>query len=242
MRYVNRSKAAVLVASLAAVLHSTSLQAQTLVPTERHNVVSFSSTAQQEVTHDMLTITLQATRTGAVAAEVQAELKQALDVALTEARRAAKPDDMDVRTGQFSIQPIYSSNARISSWQGQAQLILQGRDMARIAQTAGKLNKLNIVNVAYGLSRETQQQYQTQLVNQAIEAFRERAQQMAKAFGFAHYTLGEVSVQTGDAGYQMRPMMMKSAMMADGMEAAVPIEPGKGEINVTVSGNVILQP
>jgi len=242
MRYMNRSKAAVMAASLAAVLHSANAQAQVMVPAERYNVVSFSSTVQEEVTHDMLTMTLQATRTGSVAAEVQSELKQALEAALTEARRAAKPGDMDVRTGQFSIQPIYSNNGRISSWQGQAQLILQGRDMARIAQTAGKLNKLNIVNVAYGLSRETQQQYQAQLVNQAIEAFRERAQQMTKAFGFAHYTLGEVSVQTADVGYQMRPMMMKSAMMSDSAESAVPIEPGKGEINVTVSGNVILQP
>jgi predicted secreted protein len=242
MRCVNQPKAALLAASLAAVMHGACAQAQTFLPAERHNVVSFSSTVQQEVTHDMLTLTLQATRSGAVAAEVQADLKRALDGALTQARFAAKPGDMDVRTGQFSIQPMYSNSGKINAWQGVAQLVLQGRDMARIAQTAGKLNQLNIVNVAYGLSRETQQQYQTEMVNQAIEAFRARAQQMAKAFGFAHYTLGEVSVQTGDAGYQMRPMMMKSAMMADGAEAAVPIEPGKGEINVTVSGHVILQP
>lgn len=242
MRYATPFKASVIASSLvAAMLHAASAQAAE--PAERHNIVSFSSAVQQEVTHDMLTMTLQANRTGSVAAEVQAELKKTLDIALTEARRAAKADDMDVKTGQFSIQPVYTSNGRIGSWQGQAQLVLQGRDMARIAQTAGKLNQLNIVNVAYGLSRETQQQYQEELVNQAIIAFRERAQRMAKAFGFEHYVLGEVSVQTGEVGYQMRPMMMmKSAMMSDSAEAAVPIEPGKGEMNVTVSGHVILQP
>jgi predicted secreted protein len=227
----------------AACLAHGAAQAQMMMP-ERRNVVSFSTTAQEEVTQDLLVITLQATKDGSVAAEVQAALKQQLEAALAEARKAAVPDGMEVRTGYFAINPAYSNNGRINGWQGQAQLILQGTDMARIAQTAGKLNQLSIVNVGYGLSRVLRQKYQDRLMAQAIESFRSRAQSMAQAFGFAHYTLGEVSVQTGEPGFEGRPMMMmaKAGMVADAAEAAVPVEPGKGVVSATVSGHVMLSP
>ena len=227
----------------ASLLAQGAAQAQMNMP-ERRNVVSFTASAQEEVSQDLLVITLQANKEGSVAAEVQSALKKQLEAALQEARKSAVPEGMEVRTGYFAIHPAYSNNGRISGWQGQAQLVLEGTDMARIAQTAGRLNQLNIVNVNYGLSRATQQKHQDRLVAQAIDTFRSRAQSMAKAFGFAHYTLGEVSVQTGDAGFMPRPMMMaKASMMADAAEgAAVPVEPGKGMVSATVSGFVTLTP
>jgi predicted secreted protein len=218
-------------------------QAQMMTP-ERRNVVSFSTTAQEEVTQDLLVITLQATKDGSVAAEVQAALKQQLEAALVEARKSAVPDGMEVRTGYFAINPAYNNNGRVNGWQGQAQLILQGTDMARIAQTAGKLNQLNIVNVGYGVSRALRQKFQDRLTTQAIESFRNKAQHMALAFGFAHYTLGEVNVQTGEPGFEGRPMMMmaKASRVADAAESALPVEPGKGVVSATVSGHVTLTP
>jgi predicted secreted protein len=240
---LHQMKKGALTALIAGLLGQGVAQAQMNMP-ERRNVVSFSASAQEEVNQDLLVITLQANKEGSVAAEVQAALKKQLEAALQEARKSAVPEGMEVRTGYFAIHPAYSNNGRISGWQGQAQLVLEGTDMARIAQTAGRLNQLNIVNVNYGLSRATQQKHQDKLVAQAIEAFRSRAQGMAKAFGFEHYTLGEVSVQTGDAGFAPRPMMMmaKAGMMADSAESSVPVEPGKGMVSATVSGFVTLTP
>lgn len=240
---LHKMKWGALAAMAASLMVQGAAQAQMNMP-ERRNVVSFTASAQEEVSQDLLVITLQANKEGSVAAEVQAALKKQLEAALQEARKSAVPDGMEVRTGYFAIHPAYSNNGRINGWQGQAQLVLEGTDMARIAQTAGRLNQLNIVNVSYGLSRATQQKHQDRLVAQAIDAFRSRAQSMAKAFGFEHYTLGEVSVQTGDTGFASRPMMMaKAAMMADAAEgAAVPVEPGKGMVSATVSGFVTLTP
>ena len=48
----------------------------------RDNVVSFSTTATRELVQDLIQITLQARQEGAVAAEVQAQLKQQLEGAL----------------------------------------------------------------------------------------------------------------------------------------------------------------
>jgi predicted secreted protein len=204
------------------------------------NVVSFQATATQEITQDLLAVTLQANREGAQAAEVQAGLKQALDAALLEAKRSAQPGAMEVRTGYFSVNPRYGSNGRINGWQGTAQLILEGTDTTRISQTAGKLNQLNIVNVNYGLSRALREQHESALTAEAINRFRSRAGELAKNFGFTGYSLGEVNVQTGEPGFQGRPMMMAMRAKNAEADAALPVEPGKGVLTVTVSGQVVL--
>ncbi|HEX5374304.1 MAG TPA: SIMPL domain-containing protein [Aquabacterium sp.] len=226
-----------------AVLGAASPLVQADQAPERRNVVSFSTSATQEITQDLLVVTLQAQRDGSVAAEVQADLKKQLDAALSEARKAAQPEGMEVRTGAFSIQPRYNNQGRITGWQGRAQLVLQGTDMSRIAQTAGRINELNIIQVGYGLSRKVREHNEAELTAQAIASFRGKAQDMAKAFGFNHYALGEVAIQSGEPGFEMRPQlaMMKSAM-ADSAAAPLPVEPGKGVVTVTVSGHVILTP
>ena len=45
------------------------------------------------------------TREGQDAATVQSQLKQALDAALAEARKAARPGQVEVQTGNFSLYP-----------------------------------------------------------------------------------------------------------------------------------------
>ena len=72
---------------------------------------------------------------------MQAQLKQALDAALAEARKAARPGQLDVQTGNFSIYPRYAHATRggISGWQGTAELVVEGRDMPAIAQLTGRI-------------------------------------------------------------------------------------------------------
>lgn len=227
----------------AASLAASQAQAQT-VPGERRNAVSFSATATQELTQDLLSVTLQANKDGAQASEVQSALKQQLDAALAEARKAAQPNGaLDVRTGSFSIHPRYTNQGKINGWQGQAQLVVEGTDMARIAQTVGRLNQLNVVNVRYDLSRALREKHEAQVTANAIAAYRAKAVEMAKAFGYGNYTLGEVTVQTGE-GFEGRPMpmMMKAARAEAADSAPLPVEPGKGNVTATVSGVVILTP
>src|SRR5690606_16881728 len=99
--------------SLAAVCTGLALGSVSLNPAwaegPRSNAVSFQTTATEEVTQDLMSVTLQVTRDGAQAAQVQAALKQVLETALAQAKRAAVPGGMDVRTGQFSVNPRYGN-------------------------------------------------------------------------------------------------------------------------------------
>ena len=207
------------------------------------NVVSLSATATQEINQDLLAVSLNVTRDGSQAAEVQSQLKQVLDAALTEARKEAKPGSMEVRTGHFSMYPRYNTQGKINGWQGSAQLVLEGTDMPRIAQVAGKLTQLNVTGVDYGLSRAAREASESALLTQAVARYRAKAQDVSRAFGMNSYVLGEVSVQSGEPGFDSRPtpMLMKAAR-AEMADAPLPVAPGKGTVSVTVSGSVILTP
>lgn len=214
---------------------------------DRRNVVQFSATATEELTQDQLTVTLEAVKEGSQAADVQAELKRLLDLALTEARKQAQattPEALSVRTGSFNLYPRYNNTGKPNGWQGSAQLVLSGNDATKVSQAAGKLNQLNVVNVSYGLSRSVREQHESQLTTEAIGRFKVRAAQIARDFGMKGYTLGAISVSSTEPGFEPRPVLMAMRAKAEAVsaDAPLPVAPGKGVLSVTVSGEVVLTP
>jgi predicted secreted protein len=204
------------------------------------NVLGMSAQASVEVQQDLLSITLATTREGADAGAVQSQMRQVLDTALNEARKAAKPGQVDVRTGQFSLYPRYGNKGQITGWQGTAELVLEGRDMTTIGQLAGKLNTLNVSRVGYGLSREAREKVEADAGAQAIARFRAKAADYAKQFGFAGYTLREITINGGEQLVQPMPMVRAKAMSMASADESVPVEAGKATVTVSVSGTIQL--
>ena len=205
------------------------------------NVVHLSADATVEVEQDWLVLSMNTTRDGADAAQVQTELKQALDGALQRVRPIAQPGQLDVRTGNFNLYPQHGRDGRITGWQGRVELVLEGRDFALIGAAAGKVQTLTMAGVQFSLSREQRARAHDQAQAMAITRFQAHAADIAKGFGFAAYSLREVAISANDQGQVPRPRML--AMQARGAadEAAVPIEAGKTAVLVTVSGTVQLK-
>lgn len=209
---------------------------------EPSNIVNLSASGFLEVPQDWLSMSLNTTKEGSDAAAVQAQLKTALDAALAVARPAAIAQQMEVRTGQFSLYPRYASNGKINGWQGSTELVIEGRDFARISTTAGKIQTLTLGNVGFSLSREAQQKLEADVQTQAIERFKARASEVAKGFGFTNYSLREVSISSADqGGGQPFPRAMAMRSKAEMADAPVAVEAGKSMVNVTVSGSIQLR-
>lgn len=204
------------------------------------NVVQLSASAVLEVPHDWLALAMSTSRDGTDAQVVQAQLKTALDAALTEARPSAQPGALQVRTGNFTLTPRRSRDGHINGWQGSAELLLEGRDFARISAVAGRIQTLTVASVAFSLSREQQAAVESQVQAQAIERFKLRAADIAKAFGFTAYTLREVTVSSSEPNLP-RPRFLAMTASNASMDAALPVEAGKGVVQVTVSGAVQLK-
>ncbi|MGA8515566.1 MAG: SIMPL domain-containing protein [Burkholderiaceae bacterium] len=202
------------------------------------NVVSLQSSGTVEAPQDLLMISMNTTKDGADSAVVQSQLKTALDAALAEAKKTAQPGQLDVRTGAFSLYPRYGRDGKINGWQGSTELVLEGRDFARISATAGKINTLTLGQVSFGLSREARAKVEGEAQAQAIERFKTKASEISKNFGFGGYSIREVNVNANDQGFAPRgrmEMMQAKTMSAD---APVPVEAGRSTVVVTVNGSV----
>ena len=219
---------------------SSSFSQEASAPQSPRNVVQLSASGAIEVQQDWLTVVLATSRDGADAVAVQTQLKLALDAALTEARKAGLPGQLDVRTGNFSLYPRYGKDGKIQGWQGTTELVLEGRDFARIASTAGKIPTLTMGNVSFSLSRAQRAQVEGQAQAMAIEQFKAKASEIAKSFGFAGYGLREISVNANEGGGMPRPRAMVMEAKMASADMAVPVEAGRSTVQVTVSGAVQL--
>ncbi len=215
-------------------------QAQTLPAPQ--NVLGLNASASVEVTKDWLMVVFSTAREGSDAAGVQSQLRQALDAALAEARKAAQPGQVEVQTGAFSLMPRYApptppvpatstrpgspgAPGSIAGWQGSAELIVEGRDAQAIAQLTGRIRSLSIARVGWGLSREARQKVEADVTAQAIARFREQADAASRQFGFGGWAVPQV-------------LMSAKAMRGGGADESLPVEAGKATVTATVSGSV----
>ncbi len=232
-----------LVAAGALALAIVPALAQSLPPPQ--NVVVLNATATVDVTKDWLTVVFSTSREGPEAAAVQAQLRQALDAALAVARKAARPNQLEVHTGGFSLFPRYappaprpsSAGLAVAGWQGSTELIIEGRDAQAIAELTGRVQTMTISRVGFSLSREARDRVEGEVTAQAIARFRTRADEVAKQFGFGGYALREATLSSDLPGPVRLPMAQASSSRAAAGEA-LPVEAGKATVSVTVSGSV----
>ena len=228
------------IASCALIACSTSLLSQPTATAREtvQNVAQLSSSGSVEVQQDLLSISMNTTASGADANAVQTQLKQALDAALAIARPAVLPGQLDLRTGNFSLYPRYDKNGKINGWQGNTELVLDGRDFTRITTTAGKIQSLTVGNVSFALSREQRSRIEAEAQTIAIDRFQAKALEVSKSFGFTGYTLREVSINANDQSSFPRPRAMAMQAKSADADSAVSVEAGKSTVLVNVSGSV----
>lgn len=214
------------------------------VPAAMEGLVNLSATATVDVAKDVLTVVFSVTREGADAQAVQSGLKQALDAALAEARKVARPGQVEVQTGQFSLYPRYGNptprsagQPAITGWQGTAELVVQGKDVATVAQLTGRVQTMTIARVGYSLSREAREKVEADVQAQAVAQWRARAALLAQQFGYSGYRVREVSVSTNEPGVVPMVMMARGKVAAASpAEESLPTEPGKAQVTATVGG------
>ena len=217
-------------AALASVAHAE--------PAPLQGVVSLSASATVEVTKDLLNVVLSTNKEGQDAASVQSQLKQALDAALAEARKAAKPGQIEVQTGNFSLYPRYAPKGGLTGWQGSAELVIEGKDMSGIGALTGRITTMSVARVSQGVSRELREKVESDLAAQAIARYRAKAADYAKQFGYSGYVIREVNVSgTEPPGFVPMPMVRAKAMASVASDEALPVEAGKAQLAGTVSGS-----
>jgi predicted secreted protein len=229
------------VALAATPVHAQNTPATVLMaPAQLQNVLTLNATATIEVSRDVIAVSFSTTKEGSDANAIQTALKQALDAALTEARKIAKPGQVDLQAGGFALSPRYGNKGTINGWQGSTELVVKGKDMEAIAQLVGRINTMTVAGLGYELSREAREKVEGEVTGQAIARFRAKATDMAQKFGHAGFTIREVNVSTNEPQSRGRMQSRADVSSAMKMDDGMPVEAGKGSVTAQVNGAVVM--
>lgn len=200
-------------------------------------LLHLSASEQTEVQQDWLVMTLGVQKEGPQASGIQKQLNTMVAAALAVASPSIKPGLLELSTGSMNVSPRYGREGKINGWQGSAQVVLQGRDAEQITLLASKLQDLTVSQINWKLSAEQRNEAEMRIQTQAVERFKIKARALTQQFGFANYTLKEVSVSGQETGEGVMPRMAM-VQMDDSAASPVPTLPGKSRVVVNITGSI----
>lgn len=198
--------------------------------------LNLSADATSKVTNDEMVVTLSIERAGLDSAPLTDAVLGALSDAVREAKTVA---GINARMGNVSTNPNWDQNKKIG-WQVRGELTLNSKDMKALSTLASKLSqKLQLSGVSFRLSDDLRSTEEARLIKVAAGNFKNKAKAATTAFGYADYSLNELTL--GQSGYNMPPRPMMSVMSMKAERASIPVEGGDSEVSVTVTGKIELK-
>ncbi|MNZ22553.1 hypothetical protein D3C78_396460 [compost metagenome] len=232
------TRLAAALALCAASLGSLSAQAGDEV---HYNQVAVRAEVSQEVAHDLMHVTLYSESQNTDPAKLADEITRTLNSAVEKAR---KSKGVTVSLGSRNSYPVYDEKGqKITAWRERAEVRLESADFATLSQlSADLLGDLKMAGMNFSIAEKTRKTHEDDLIKQAVDAFKARAQLATAALGGKGYKLVNLSLNSG--GFQPpQPIMMRSMAAkgyADGA-AAPEIEAGTSRVNVSADGTIEVQ-
>ncbi|NND92972.1 MAG: SIMPL domain-containing protein [Granulosicoccus sp.] len=206
-----------------------------------YNVFSLSSEASADVDNDLMIASLvvqQEDKDPAVLADkVNSTMAWAVDL--------LRPySTLKVKTRDYQTYPRYdtSQSRRLIGWRATQTLQLETDDF----EVAGKAiqtlqEKLQVQGIRLTVKPATRKAAADDLIDEALNAFKERARLIQKNMGASAFKVLEVNVQSDQGN---GPMFNARAEMADVMRSSAVAEPvveaGTSQVSVQVYGRVQL--
>ncbi len=196
--------------------------------------LSVSETAQLE--NDTMVATVYAQEEGSQAAELSSIVNKRIRLALDLVK---KHPEIKHQTNTYSSNPIYSSN-KIKGWRVSQSLRLESQDMTLMSDVLGKLQSdLALQSIQFTISPGSRNQQDEKLIDKALDAFENRAQQVVKKLGRKNYKIVDINISSSGA-IGVRPQYKMRAMAMEAEASAPAISAGEQTVSVTVNGNIEL--
>ncbi len=202
---------------------------------------SLQAEAVADIQQDTVRITLAAEVSDASQTAVAQALGKTLEDVMAQAKEKAKGNDkIKISSGNYRVWPMNDQDGKITNWRGRGEIIIESTDFAAASDIASSLSdRMPIADLAFSVSPKVRAQKEEALLTQAAQAFRDRAQALTDAFGYAGYDIKEIDLGGAGARYESAaPRMM--AMAADS-RAKVPLEAGSETVSVSVRGTIFLR-
>lgn len=202
----------------------------------RFNQVELQAEASREVQNDLMSASLYAEVSDPSAAKVADQLNRVTAEAL---KTAGAEKAVKARSGYSQTYPVNDRNGKVTGWRGRSEIRLESKDTRAMAALVGKLqSSMQLGGVSFSVSPELRRQVENELINEAVAAFKSRADIAAKAIGGKAYKIRRIGLNTGGGGSVPRPMLARG-MAAQSAEVSTPVfEAGTSVVNVVAAGLV----
>ena len=202
------------------------------------NKIYFSISESQKMDNDSLTITLNASAQARSANVVMEKINRKMQTAIASLK--AYPE-IEVKTSQYQVHPIYNKGETIKNWRGSQSLIITLDAQSKQLNVLSKLQEqLTYQSMKFNISAKQKQKAMQQLTLIALKTFQQQAKIIANAFDVSNYQLLETRINTPHSQARTQNINFTSRMvMAESMTAPA-IESGQSTLTVNVSGILLL--
>ena len=201
----------------------------------RYNQIHFQVERSRPVENDRMQAVLSLTAEDDNTARLADQINRGMDAALKIAKTRTK---VEVRTGSYRTYPVYNKE-KIQRWRATQERLLEASDFAELGSLIGQLQEwLQVVSINFSVSSVRRAAVEDELIAQALDAFKQRAELVRKQLAAKGYRIVDVSLNTG--GGQPVSMMRGLAMEAASVTPPA-LEAGTSILSVSVGGVVELQ-
>jgi predicted secreted protein len=199
--------------------------------------LSLQAQASSEVQQDTVTITLASELEGQDQADVARRLTEQLNKTLAAARGEK---GVEARNGAYRLWPNTDRDGKITAWRGRAEVLLESTDLPAAAALAARLSDhMPISDIGFSLSPEARATEEQRLLQEAANAFSQRAEAAARAFGFSSYDIRNIDLGGSGAVFAKSSGMARAAFSGD--SAPPDLQAGTTIVTVSVQGEVALR-
>lgn len=203
-----------------------------------YDMVSLQAEAHARVPNDLLMATMFVEMSNASPAKLAA----AVNGAMNDAMKAGRDfPGVVISTGSQSTWPLYDKAQKLEGWRTRAELQIESKDFEAASRAIARLQSgLQLGGISFSLSPDTAAATENRLIDDAMKAFRERADIIARSLGARNWRV--VNVNVGDGGRPMPMPMLRAMAMAK--ESAIPeqdMAAGEADLVVNVNGSIQLQ-
>lgn len=204
-----------------------------------YDVYALSASAQSEVKNDLMTVNLVAQAEGSDAAEVADSINGTMAWAVVQLKpfSTIKTETRDYRTN-----PKYAGKpSRIVGWNAVQMLQLESSDFEAMGSAIQKLQaRLQVQGMNLSVKPSTRKQAEDTLINEAMNAFKQRALLVQQNMGAPGYRV--INLNIGTEGHTANFRQFDTmARGAQSMSSAPAIEAGDSTVDVRINGSIQLE-
>jgi predicted secreted protein len=204
-----------------------------------YNQVSFSTTAQAEISNDILVITMRAHEKGRDLETLSDKINKTMAWAV---KLASRSDSIKSQTRNYQTSPWYEKGKQ-KGWQISQSLSLRSRNLEEISELMEQLQtKMQVQSSNYQVSPEKLEELTENLTQAALQKFSQRAHTVSQTLGSDKYKIVKIQIHSANNNHP-RPMMAMESMRSASVKSvtAPTFEAGTQKVTITASGTIELQ-